>query len=101
VDFVYLYPMKAETTEEKVAWHAGRGFLAGQVIDDGAAVSRLLHADKTPTAFLVDGRGVLLYRGAVVEASPSGGPPAHRLADALDEHLAGKPVTVTASEPEG
>lgn len=101
VEFVYLYPMKAEPEAEKVAWHAEKGFQAGQVIDADAAVAKLLKADKTPTAYVVDAKGVLRYRGAVVERPPGGGPGVHPLADALDEVLAGKAVSVPAAEPAG
>jgi glutaredoxin len=101
VEFVYVYPMKAEPDEEKIAWHAANGFKAGQVLDANAAVARALKADKTPTAYLVDARGVLRYRGSVVAGAPGGGPAAHPLADAIDEVLAGKAVSVTAAEPAG
>jgi len=101
VEFVYLYPMSGETPEEKAAWHAAKGFQAGLVVDAGAVVSKLLRADKTPTAYVVDGKGTLIYRGAVIEAAEGGGPVAHRLADALDEHLAGKKISVPSAEPAG
>jgi hypothetical protein len=101
VDFVYLYSTRAEPSEEKVAWHARKGLRGGQVLEADAAIARLLKADKTPTAWLVDARGVILYRGSVAEAAPGGGPGKHWLADALDEHLAGKPVTVRSTEPAG
>jgi len=101
VDFVYLYSTRAEPAEEKVSWHAQKGLRGGQVLEADAAIARLLKADKTPTAWLVDARGVIQYRGAIAEAAPGGGPGKHWLADALDEHLAGKPVTVRSTEPAG
>lgn len=101
VDFVYLYPDRQEAPEVKAAWHAQMGFRAGISTDPGAAAARLLEVDKTPTAFVVDGKGVIAYRGAVADASPGGGPGKYFLADALDEVLAGKPVSVPSTPPAG
>jgi len=101
VDFVYLYPDRKEPAEEKVSWHAGKGFRAGQVLDAEAEIAKLLEVNKTPTAFLVGAGGGILYRGAVFEAPEGGGAASHFLADALDEHLAGKAISVSSTEPTG
>ncbi len=101
VEFAYLYPVRAESDEEKAAWHAGKGFRAGQVLDAGAEVSKLLSVNKTPTAFVVGPGGGILYRGAVFAAPEGGGAASHFLADALDEHLAGKAISVPSTEPAG
>lgn len=101
VDFVYLYPDRKEPAEEKVSWHAGKGFRAGQVLDAEAAIAKLLEVNKTPTALLVGAGGGILYRGAVFEAPEGGGAASHFLADALDEHLAGKTISVSSTEPVG
>ncbi len=101
VDVVHVYPVREEPAEEKIAWHAKKGFRGGQVLDSDAAVAKLLEADKTPTAYLVDAKGVIAYRGAVESSGPDGGAPARYLADALESVLAGKPVAVPATDPEG
>ena len=100
VDFVYLYPMRSESADEKAEWHKAKGFRAGLVVDSEAAIAKSLKAGKTPTAYLVDPRGVILYRGAVISGD-GGGAAAHPLADAIDEHLAGKAVSVSSVEPAG
>lgn len=100
VDVVLVYPVRAEPDAEKIAWHAKMGFRGGQVLDADAAVAKLLETDKTPTAYVVDAKGVLLYRGAV-EEEKAGGAPTPCLAEALDAVLAGKPVAVPSTEPAG
>ena len=101
VDVVHVYPVKAETDLEKVEYHAKHGFRGGQILDADSNIARSLVVDKTPTVFVTDARGVLLYRGAIDSSSadPAGAKP--YLAEALDAVLAGKPVPVAETEPEG
>jgi hypothetical protein len=101
VDVIHVYPNRAEPAAEKTAWHAEKGFRGGQVLDADASIARLLDANKTPTAYLVDGSGVIVYRGALAESGSGGGAPIPWLAEAIDQHLAGKPVAVPSTEPEG
>jgi len=101
VDVIYLYPSRSESDEEKVAWHREHGFRGGLVLDRDAAVSRTLEAMKTPTAYLVDRGGLLLYRGAVALPSEEGGPPEPFLSRAVEEHLAGRRIRTRLTEPEG
>jgi hypothetical protein len=100
VDVVHVYPVRAEPAEEKIAWHAKMAFRGGQVLDSDASVARLLEAAKTPTAYVVDAKGVIVYRGAIEEES-AGGAPTPCLAQALDALLAGQPVAVPSTEPAG
>jgi len=101
VDVVHVYPNRREPDADKVAWHAKMGFRGGQVLDDDAAIAKELVVDKTPTVFVTDARGVILYRGAIDSSTtdPKGAKP--WLADALEAVLAGRPVPVTTTEPEG
>ena len=101
VDVVHVYPNRKEPAAEKIAWHAEQGFRGGQILDVDASIARLLEADLTPTAFVADAGGILLYRGAIDDAASEGIPSQRYLADALDAHLAGRPVAVRSTEPEG
>ncbi len=101
VDVVHIYPIRAEPTDEKVRWHAAQGFRGGQIIDGDASIARALEAQKTPTVYVVDAKGVILYRGAIDDAPDGAGTATPFLANALDQHLAGKPVAVTTTEPAG
>jgi len=101
VDVVHVYPVKTESDLEKVEYHAKRGFRGGQILDRDSNIARSLVIDKTPTVFVTDARGVILYRGAIDSSSdnPEGAKP--YLAQALDAVLAGKPVPLAETEPEG
>ncbi len=101
VDVVHVFPNRAEPAAEKVRWHAQQGFRGGQILDGDASIARLLEADKTPTVVLVDARGVIVYRGAIDDAPEGGRVGATYLADAIEAHLAGKPVAVSSTEPAG
>jgi len=101
IDVVHVYPNRAETPDEKLAWHAGKRFLGGQILDADAAIAHLLDADRTPIVYVALGDGMLVYRGAIDDA-PSGGIVEHPyLADALEAVLAGRPVAVESTEPYG
>jgi hypothetical protein len=101
VDVVHVYPNRKEPDAEKIAWHAAQGFRGGQILDAGAAVSRALEAEKTPTAYVMDARGVILYRGGIDSGAfvKIGAEP--YLADALDAVLAHAPVANDTTEPSG
>jgi thiol-disulfide isomerase/thioredoxin len=101
VDVVHVYPNRTESTEAKLGWHAQQGFKGGLVVDAEAKVARALAADRTPTAFVVDAAGVIVYRGAI-DDSPAGDAVNQRfLADAIDAALAGRAVAVPSTDPAG
>lgn len=101
VDVVHVYPVRAETNEEKVAYHESRGFRGGQVLDSDSSIARGLVVDKTPTVFVTDARGVILYRGAIDSSTDDPAGAKKYLVEALDAVLAGKPVPTEQTEPEG
>jgi hypothetical protein len=73
----------------------GIGVLTGNPNDSrgpAPALARQLGAQTTPEAFLFDGQGRLVYRGAVDDGGEK--PARHYLRDALEAVLAGRPVTV-------
>jgi hypothetical protein len=101
VDVVHVYPVTAESDIEKVEYHAKRGFRGGQVLEGATSIARNLAVDKTPTVFVTDARGVILYRGAIDSSSEDAAGAQPYLAQALDAVLAGKPVPLAETEPEG
>jgi peroxiredoxin len=93
-------------TFEEVAAHAKERKLPFPVLkDEDHSVVDALGARRTPEAFLLDGDLVIRYVGRIDDqygyryrrASPS----QTELKNAIDEVLAGKPVTVTTSKVEG
>lgn len=75
------------------------------VLDADGSIGRAYNAKNTPFMVIVGADGTLLYQGAIddkssVEASdiPSS---VNHVAAALDEILAGKPVTVSTTQPYG
>jgi protein-disulfide isomerase len=101
VDVVHVYPNRTESTEAKVGWHTQQGFHGGLVVDVDAKVTRALAVERTPTVCVVDGAGVIVYRGAI-DDSPAGDAIQQRwLASALDAALAGRAVEVPATDPAG
>jgi peroxiredoxin len=78
---------------------------AAYLIDEDGTVGRAYGAKTTPHMYIIDPKGTLLYAGGIDDK------PSTDLADihtarnfvqvALDEALAGKPVTTTTSQPYG
>ena len=102
VQFVWLYSNRAESDEEKTAWHAEKGLAGVFVIDRDAAIAKALGAERTPELVLTAANGTITYRGAIDDGS---GDPKRAtieyLRNALDATLAGKPVEVSVTVPDG
>jgi len=101
VDVIHVYPNRSESDAEKVSWHAEQGFVGGQILDTDAAVAKALEADRTPTVCVIGADGIVVYRGAIDDSPLGGGIVTPFLAYALDAHLAGREVEVSATEPSG
>ena len=98
VDFIYLYPNNDDPRDVQVAFHKDRQ-LGGRVIDDrGGRLARLFKVRRTTEVFVTDTRNVVVYHGAVDDSRDPARVNRHYLATALDEVLAGKPVTITSTE---
>ena len=73
--------------------------------DSAAKVADQFGATRTPEAFVLDGRGNVIYHGRIDDQFGIGYQRANEvkreLAAALDEILAGKPVTTPSTEPVG
>jgi len=75
------------------------------LLDESGDVGRLYGAKTTPHMFVVDKKGVLIYMGGI-DDTPSADPndiknSKNYVAAALDEALAGKPVSTPSSSPYG
>jgi peroxiredoxin len=88
-----------EETPDEMKQHALEKSLSFTLLKDkGNVIADRLGAQKTPEAFFLDASNKLLYRGRIDDTDPRRGEPtASDLRNAVDETLAGKPVT----KPEG
>lgn len=86
--------MQSYAKEQDYRWY--------YALDDNAVLATAFGASRTPECFLFDKNGILVYHGAI-DDSP-GDPSAirrHHLQAAIDEMLAGKPVTVKETRSVG
>ena len=98
VDFIYLYPNGSDTHDVQLSFHKEKGF-AGPLIDDhGAHLAQLFKAKRTTEIFLADKKGMVVFHGAVDDSREPRAITKRYLAPALDELLAGKPITTPTSD---
>ncbi len=75
------------------------------LMDPGGTLGRLYSARTTPQVFIIDPKGTLIYQGAIDDHATSNPADIARsknyVSAALEEALAGKPVTDSATEPYG
>lgn len=95
-----------QDTPARVAEHARKGDIPFPVLKDpGSAVADLFGARRTPEVFLLDAKHIVRYRGRIDDQFGIGfrrpQPTRRDLAEALDEVLAGKPVTVPETRVAG
>src|SRR5262245_49079160 len=91
---------------DKVAQHARTHRLPFPVLKDAdQKVAALLQAERTPSVFVLDARRAVCYRGRIDDQYGVGfqrpKPTRRDLAAALEELLAGKPITVAKTEAGG
>jgi peroxiredoxin len=76
--------------------HAGEKHLTFTILkDDGNKIADRLGATRTPEAYVINAGGKLVYHGRIDNSQNTANISANDLRDALDELLAGKPVTKT------
>jgi peroxiredoxin len=63
--------------------------------DDGNKIADRLGANHTPEAYVIDASGKLVYHGRIDNAQNAANITSNDLRDALDEMLAGKPISKT------
>jgi peroxiredoxin len=98
VDFIYLYPNRNDTHDVQLSFHKEKGFTGPFIDDHGAHLARLFKARRTTEIFVVNRKGVLVFHGAVDDSRQPKAVTKRYLAPALDEVLAGKPVTTPTSD---
>lgn len=101
IEFVYIFPNKNESKEDKLAWHKKIGLRGAFVEDEGAKIAKGFGTTKTAEVTLIAKDGTVLYRGGIDDSVDEAAVTKPYLKAAIDEHLAGKPVTVTTSKPNG
>jgi len=76
--------------------HAGEKNLTFTILkDDGNKIADRLGATKTPEAYVIDASGKLVYHGRIDNSQKTEGITSNDLREALDEMLAGKPISKT------
>jgi peroxiredoxin len=95
-----------QDSAERVAEHARKYEVPFPVLkDEGNVVADRFDARRTPEAFLLDSAGTVLYRGRIDDQYGIGyqrpKPTVRDLAAAIDEVLAGKPVTTAVTPVAG
>ena len=96
----YMTPAEADTNRGKVGSKA-----TATLLDPNADIARLYSAKTTPHMFVIDPRGILIYQGAIDDHNSADADDIPKsknyVAQALDESMAGKPVTVASTHPYG
>ncbi len=95
-----------KSAEAMSRWmRAHNGAPASVLIDETSATGRLYTARTTPHMFVIDPKGDVVYAGAIDDkrsANPADAGSANNyVRAALEESLAGKPVTVAQTRPYG
>jgi hypothetical protein len=97
VDFVFVYSNREDTLDRKIEFHREHQ-LGGKLIDDkGGEVAKKLGARRTSELFLANKDGLIVYHGAVDDSRDPAGVKQRYAQMALDETLAGAPVTVASA----
>jgi peroxiredoxin len=93
VEFVGINSNQTESIDA-VASHARQNNFTFPVLKDaGSATADAYGATHTPEAFVIDSHGYIVYHGRIDNNMDTNKVTTHELANALDEILAGKPVT--------
>ena len=93
VRFVFVYPNSDDTPDIKRGFHQQAAYAAPMIDDQGGQVARALKATRTSEVIVADKSGRVVYRGPVDDNRNAALAKEPMLARALDETLAGKPVT--------
>ena len=85
-----------------IAAHADKNALGFPVLKDANnQIADRFEAKVTPEAYVLDGKGILVYHGAIDDAQNEGRIGNRYLAAALDAVLAGQPVPAKTSKAVG
>ena len=97
VEVIYIYPSRDEGNDVEVGYHRQHSLKGRLIHDKDGRITRLLGARRTSEALLTDEQGTILYRGGADDSPAEENVKNRWLATAIDEHLAGKPVTKTTA----
>ncbi len=100
VHFIFVNANNNEPPAE-IADHAKEMKFPYPVYRDAGKAAESLNAQVTPESFVLDAAGVLRYHGAIDDAQNEARVTRKSLRIALDELLAGKPVSVTETKAFG
>jgi len=105
VNFVGINPSGGQSLEQMADYARSQGLPFPFVKDPGGKVSRRLLYSVTPEARVYDDAGKLVYSGRIDDRYRRGGATdknvSKDLENALDEVLAGKPVSASRTKPVG
>jgi len=101
VSFLAINASADENVAEIKAHAEKQGFQFPILKDKGNKVADAYHAERTPEIFVVDAQGVLRYHGRIDNHYLTIHVKTHDLRNALDELLAGKPVSVPEAKALG
>lgn len=101
VNVVGINANSTEPAAEVKAHAAEKGLKFTILKDDGNKIADRLGASATPEAYLLDAKGKLVYHGRIDNSRDPAGIASSDLRDALNEVLAGKPVTKTEAKAFG
>lgn len=97
VRFVYLYANREDTPEAQIEFHHLKNLGGVLVHDLSGAVAHQFGAARTTEIFLADKSGTVVFHGSVDDNRDAAAVKQHFFANALDEVLAGKPITIGSS----
>jgi thiol-disulfide isomerase/thioredoxin len=100
VKFIFVNANVNEPAKE-VADHAKEVGFTFPVYKDSGNVAFLFDAQVTPETYVIDKENIVRYHGAIDDAQNEARIRKRSLRDALDEVLAGKPVTVAETKAFG
>jgi thiol-disulfide isomerase/thioredoxin len=100
VKFVFVNANVNESSRD-VANHAKQVGFAFPVYRDSGNVADLFNAQVTPETYVIDKAGILRYHGSIDDSQNEARIKKRSLRAALDEVLAGKPVTVAETKAFG
>jgi peroxiredoxin len=101
VAFLAINSNRNESPEAVIDHLKKSQFLIPMLRDDKGSVSNLYRVEIQPTAFVLDGELRVRYRGMIDNHKIEELVRKHYLRDALEAVLAGRPVEVKETEPEG
>lgn len=101
VNFIAINSSADESVEDVRAHAAENSFKFTILKDEGNVVADAYAAERTPKVYMIDGEGVLRYRGRIDNSQNIRLVKQNDLRVALDELLAGKAVTVADTQAMG